>query len=128
MKWMLALPLILTQCGADETLTAYAPQGVTFEMAEIDGTAFPATATLTLSENGAFSGRGPCNAFSGQIDVPYPWFNATQLAATERACPQLPEEQYFFDALTDMTLAEWSGAHLILTNDTGREMVFAAQP
>lgn len=117
----------IAQCTADETLTGYAPQNTVFALREIDGAPYAAVATLTLPERGMIAGQAPCNAYSTAITVPYPWFRVEAIAATKRACPSLAAETVFFDALAQMTLAEWSGDILVLSSETGREMVFEAQ-
>ncbi|KAJ56921.1 hypothetical protein ACMU_00075 [Actibacterium mucosum KCTC 23349] len=127
MKWIFALLLPVAACAGDETLTAYAPTGVTFSLSEIDDAPFNALTTITLEPGGTFNGRAPCNSFSGNITVPYPWFATGRIAATRRACDGLREEQDFFATLSEMTLSEWSGDLLILSNDAGRQMVFTAQ-
>jgi len=123
----LAVPFLLAACFGDETVTGYAERDISWQLVEIDGTPFAAQTTVTLQPNGSFAGQAPCNAFSGKVIVPYPWFSVGTLAVTRRSCPALADEQRFFEALQQMTLAEVAGPTLILTNEAGREMVFAAQ-
>ena len=124
----LILPAIfgLWSCS-DETLSGYGAAGVVWELEELDGQAAPARATLSFPQEGQIQGEAPCNQFSGQQTVPYPWFKAENIAATRRACPHLQAEAAFFAALSEMTLAEVAGNVLILRNDAGREMVFRAE-
>ncbi|PWE32535.1 META domain-containing protein [Maritimibacter sp. 55A14] len=121
-----ALPLLLglSFCDRDETVSGYAGTDQGWILAEIDGTAFPARATLHFPEEGRIAGEAPCNSYSGTQAVPYPWFEASAIAATKRACPALDAEAAYFEALGEMTLAEVSGRLLILSNDEGRMMVF----
>lgn len=118
----------LAACQADETLTAYGAADKTWVLSAIDGTPYPARATLSFPTEGSVSGMAPCNTFGASQTAPYPWFSLVALRATRAACAELDQEQIFFDALSDMTLAEISGDVFILSNDAGREMLFTAQP
>ena len=122
---MRAAILLLALWGcADETVSGYAETDATWRLAELDGTPFPARATLRFPEEGAVAGDAPCNAFRGPQTVPYPWIAIGPLAATRRACPDMASETAYLAALEAMTLAEVAGDVLILTDDAGREMVF----
>lgn len=127
MRWLLALPLILNLCAQDETLTGYGAAGQVFVLQEIDGTPFPARATITFPAEGTLAGQAPCNSYRGLQTQPYPWFKAEAVASTRRACPDLPAETTFFRALSEMTLSEVSGNVLILSTAEGRSMVFTAE-
>ena len=98
-----------------------------YRLQSIDGVDFAARATIAFPEEGRVTGDAPCNAWSADQGVPYPWFELGPIAVTRRACLALAEETLFFEALGQMTLAEVQGATLILTNDAGREMVFLAE-
>lgn len=114
----------LSHCARDETVSAYGGAGVVWTLAEIDGMPAAAPATLSFPEPGRIAGQAPCNGYSGRMEAPYPWFEITGLAVTRRACAALAEETRFLDALAAMTLVEVSGDVLILSDETGREMVF----
>ena len=116
----------LCACNADETLTAYAADGVTWSLAEMNGQPFDAKATIQLGENGSVSGQAPCNSFGAALTVPYPWFELGPIRATKRACVDLAAENAFFNALSLMTLAEANGPNLILSNTEGGQMIFVA--
>ncbi|MGR3461978.1 MAG: META domain-containing protein [Roseovarius sp.] len=111
----------------DETVSGYDGQDTTWALRSIDGTPFAARATLTFPEEGTLAGEAPCNHYSGQQTVPYPWFSAERIISTKRACPDIEAETRYLRALADMTLAEIAGDTLILSNDAGREMMFRAQ-
>lgn len=128
LRLAVAATAVLAACSGDETLTAYGAADRTFRLTEIDGTPFPARATIAFPEPRRIEGEAPCNRFSGVQTVPYPWFSAEAIAATRRACPELAAEAAFFDALSAMTLAEVTGGTLILSTPEGREMVFTALP
>lgn len=123
---MLALAGLL-ECNGDETLSAYGAADVTWVLHELDGAPVAARATLVFPEAGRIAGNAPCNRFSARQEAPYPWFEAADIAATRRACPDLATEGRFLAALAEVTLAEVAGDTLILSNDAGREMVFRAE-
>ncbi len=111
----------------DETLAAYGAGDANWRLVEIDGQPFKARATLGFADEGALFGQAPCNAYSGAQTAPYPWFTAENIAVTRMACADLAAETVYFEALAAMTLSEVAGETLILSNDSGREMVFTAQ-
>lgn len=116
--------LTLPMCHSDETLSGYGASDTVWSLVELDGHPFSAKAILIFPEPGRLSGEAPCNKFAGQQTAPYPWFKAEGVAATRRACPQLADETMFLDALNAMTLAEVGDKILILSTETGRQMVF----
>lgn len=123
---LLSATLCLTACMGDETVAGYGGANRVWLLTEVDGAPFAAQATLQFPEAGKIVGDAPCNRYSGAMTTPYPWFGATQIASTKRACPDLDAETKFFEALTAMTLSEVLGNVMILSNDAGREMVFKA--
>ncbi len=116
--------LLVSACQGDETVAGYGAGDSVWYLTEIDGAAFAARATLTFPEAGRIAGAAPCNTYSGRMEAPYPWFAATEIAVTRRACPDLAAEAAFFAALSEMTLAEVAGDTLILSTPGGREMIF----
>lgn len=119
--------LIAVGCTPDETLSGFLDPSTLWTLTEIDGTPTAARSTMQFPEPGRISGQAPCNRFSGEVTVPYPWFATGPLAATKMACPDLAAEDAFFDALGAMTESEVNGPVLILRNsELGREMVFRA--
>ena len=127
MRTSILLPFALAACFADETVAGYATDGAVYRLVELNGTAFDASATITFGDDGAVSGEGPCNRYSGRQSAPYPWFELGPLRATKRACPDLEAEGTFFRMLSQMTQAEVSGPILILTDEDGAAMVFDAR-
>lgn len=123
---VLAAMSVLGYCK-DETVSGYGGEGATWVQLGLDGTPFAARATLTFPEEGTPAGEAPCNRYSGQQTMPYPWFSAERIASTKRACPELEAETRYLRALGVMTLAEIADDTLILSNDAGREMVFRAR-
>lgn len=127
MRILAALLLLpLTACYEDETISAYGGADKVWVLSELDNKEFTARATLTIPEQGKIAGEAPCNTYAGSMTVPYPWFEASQVISTRMACPYLDEETAFFSALSEMTVSEVLGEVLLLSNDTGRQMVFKA--
>ena len=120
----LSLPALLAPYLKDETISGYADPAARYQLEAINDAPFPASATITFPAEGRIEGSGPCNRFSATQSAPYPWFETGPIAATKRACPDLPAETAFFAALTRMTLIEVAGPHLLLTNDAGEVMAF----
>ena len=123
----LPVPLLLfglAACYGDETISGYADRDATYRLEELDGAPFDADATIAFPEQGRIAGAGPCNAYSAAQTAPYPWFDVQGIAATKRACAALDAETRFFAALAAMSLAEVQGDILILSDDSGRDMVF----
>lgn len=117
---------LLAACQRDETVKAFGASDKVWRLVELDDTEVGFNATLTFPETGKIAGHAPCNAYSGSMTVPYPWFEAGPLAATRMACPDLSAEAAFFKALGEMSLSEVLGDTLLLSNDAGRTMVFKA--
>ena len=124
MHRLIPLYLLLAACAGDESVSAYGAADRTWQLIEIDGQAFTASATLAFPEPGRIAGRAPCNAYVGEQTAPYPWFEVGAILSTKAACPDLDQEQRFLSSLSDMTLSEVSGTVLVLSTPEGREMVF----
>jgi heat shock protein HslJ len=113
-------------CDKDETLRSYGASDKTWQLIELNEKPFAQPATLTLSQNDRILGQGPCNGFSANMIVPYPWFKAEALISTKMACPALAEETRYFNALGQATISEVLGDTMILSNTEGLKMVFKA--
>ncbi|PCJ10139.1 MAG: META domain-containing protein [Rhodobacteraceae bacterium] len=118
--------LLMTACRGDETIAAYGADDMEWQLTELDGQPFAATATLRFPEPGRLTGAAPCNSYSAVLDAPYPWFDAQNLSVTRMVCEDQKAENQYLQALQGMTLSEVSGGTLILSNDGGREMLFTA--
>lgn len=112
---------------ADETVSGYATAPA-YRLIELDGAAFAPEATISFPRKGRVTGTGPCNRYSADQALPYPWFELGDIAATRRACPDLADEALFFATLAEMRLVEVGGQFLRLYTVEGREMVFQALP
>jgi len=129
MRILIALLMFtLTGCKYDETISGYVDQRAEWVLVELDGKPFSARATISLPSKGRIAGQAPCNRYSATQSAPRPWFEAGPVISTKMACPDLAAEQRFFKALREMTLVDVLGNVLVLSNETGREMVFKATP
>ena len=124
MRLILLLFLVTVGCS-DETVSGYADRGAVYRLIELDGAAYPARATIAFPEEGRAMGDGPCNSWSASQAAPYPWIELGPIAATRRACPELPAETEFFAALGQASLVEVTGSILILSGEV--RMVFEAE-
>ncbi len=129
MRILIALLMFtLTGCKYDETISGYLDQRAEWALVEMDGKPFPARATIAFPSKGRIAGQAPCNRYSATQSAPRPWFEAGPVISTKMACPDLAAEQRFFKALGEMTLVDVLGNVLVLSNETGREMVFKTAP
>jgi heat shock protein HslJ len=117
-RFFLTIPILLAACLKDETISGYVDQTASFQLVEINGTPFTATATLSFPKQGQISGKAPCNTS--------PWFEIGPIAATRATCPEITQETEFFAALARMTLIETLADVVILRNDENEEMLFRA--
>jgi len=124
----LLIPLALTACKYDETVSGYTDTGATWVLVELDGKPFIGRATITFPAKGRVAGEAACNRYSGKQTAPLPWFKIEDMQATLMACNDSTGERAFLSALEEMSLAETHGGTLILSNDNGREMVFKSNP
>lgn len=129
MRILIALLMFtLTGCKYDETISGYVDQRAEWVLVELDGKPFSARATITFPSKGRIAGQAPCNRYSTTQSAPRPWFEAGPVMSTKMACPDLAAEHRFFKALGEMTLVDVFGNVLVLSNETGREMVFKTAP
>lgn len=124
-KLALLLPFLMLGCG-DETISGYADRDAVYSLIELDGVPFTSTATISFPEPGRAAGEGPCNTWFATQSAPYPWIELGPIGATRRACPELQAEAQYFEALSQVSLAEVLGPILILTTEDGAELVFEA--
>ncbi|PRY20260.1 heat shock protein HslJ [Aliiruegeria haliotis] len=127
MRFTVLVGVALVAGCADETISGYANREATYRLEEMHGAPVEWPATIRFPERGRVVGQGPCNDFSAAQSLVYPWIEVAQPNATRRMCPDMAAEQGYLEALQAAHLVEVSGPVLILTDDTGREMVFRAQ-
>lgn len=120
----LAILVALTACRKDETVAGYGGAGKVWRLVELDDATYPYDVTLTFPERGLVAGKAPCNRYSAEMDIPYPWFGVGPIRSTHATCPEQAVENAYLGALKTMTLSEVLGNTLILRTDDGREMVF----
>ena len=129
MRILIALLMFtLTGCKYDETISGYVDQRAEWVLVKLDGKPFAARATIVFSSKGKITGQAPCNSYSTTQSAPRPWFETGPITATKMMCPDMAEEQKFFQALGEMTLVDTLGNVLVLSNEKGREMEFRAAP
>lgn len=123
-RLLLAIPLALTACQKDESISGFVNPEMEFQLVEINGNPFAAQATIQFPENGQVTGQGPCNRFGSEQTAPYPWLEMRGIRATRMDCPDIGLESEYFKALGTMSQIETLDDTLILRDDSGGEMVF----
>lgn len=121
--------LSLAACQTDDSIAGPSrpsPGPTEWHLQSIDGQPFAARASLTFGQDGAIIGKAPCNSYSVRNTVDLPGLSLGPIRSTRRACPDLADEQKYIESLRSMTKADRRGNVLILSNASGREMVFAA--
>jgi heat shock protein HslJ len=120
----LAASLGLAGCFQDETVAGYGAADKIWVLTELNGIPFAATATLTFPDRGRIAGQAPCNGYTAEMSVPYPWFEINALVTTRKSCPDLAYEAMYLAQLSRMSLSEILGDVLLLSTPDGEEMVF----
>lgn len=124
----LALAALLGGC-ADTVAEPLQGAWVLTSGADARGAFIDAASPITLEVEGRdFSGRSPCNSYSGTLTTSAGGIGFGTFATTEAACadPQQMElEGRYYAALGEVERAERSSGELVLTGP-GVELVFAA--
>lgn len=89
--------------------------GDVWALVSINGSAPRGQIMMKLHDDGAISGRGPCNLFVGRQAARAPRFEARDGRATDTSCGQIATENAFFTALRAVNRQETRGRMLILT-------------
>ena len=118
---------LLSGCQVGATATLDSVVGPVWEVQTIDGTAFPATATLRFSPDGKLSGKASCNRYFGAIKFIGADVTIDSLGSTRMACEALDDEHRYLLALEEMTQLKLSRGQLVLSNPSGRELIFKKQ-
>jgi len=124
----LLILLAVAACKFDGTISGYTDTNATWKLVELDGKPFKAHATIRFPSKDTLNGQAPCNTYGASQTVPLPLFKLERLISTKIACADMAAELWFFAALNAMTLAETLGDTMILSNETGREIVFKSTP
>lgn len=121
---LIALACALLGCSPVTTASAEQTIHGNWQLTQLDGQAFSASATLQFSPSGEVSGNAPCNRYWGKMTAILPAWETSAIAATKRACPDLRAEGAFFTALRAarsvsvdqgrLTLSDASGAALLI--------------
>ncbi len=123
----LTAALAMTACLARTACAEEIAGGEWFLLA-LDGTRFPAEASLAFDADGGVHGKAPCNRYSGQNGATLPALDLSRLASTRMFCPAAAEENLYLTALAVMTEAELRDGHLLLTGPDGRRAEFVRDP
>ncbi|WP_062563606.1 META domain-containing protein [Paracoccus aminovorans] len=110
---LLALPLALAACVTEAETDAAIPGD--YALIAVEGVAVSGVPTLRIAEDGAVSGQGPCNSFTGRNRARLPALDLGTLATTRRACLQEGGEHAFFQALAAVREARRDGDALVMT-------------
>ena len=70
-----------------------------YRLIAVEGVAVSGSPSLRIEKDGAVSGQGPCNRFSGQNQAKLPALDLGALATTRMACVAEQGEDAFFQAL-----------------------------
>ncbi|MDO8337793.1 MAG: META domain-containing protein [Microcella sp.] len=124
----LALVALLAGC-ADTAAEPLQGAWVLTSGADARGAFIDAASPITLEVEGRdFSGRSPCNSYSGTLDASAGGLGLGSFATTEAACAdpeQMELEGRYYAALGEVERAERTAGELVLTGP-GVELVFAA--
>ena len=83
-----------------------------------------ASASIQFSPDGHFRATAGCNRLFGRQERVYPDFKLGPIGSTRMGCAT-SAEQVFTSALATMTKARREDKQLILSNNSGREMLFS---
>ena len=121
-RWLFPL-LALAACQI-ETISSHAKPDEVFVLTRFNDMPMAERITLQFPERFRIAGQGPCNRYFAEQPEPLPWFDLGPIGATRRACPALDLEQRYFAALDAVQFAERAGDVVLLTNESGLELVF----
>lgn len=128
---MIELLVLLLTLGAsveDETVAAYAPEGVVYHLETINGVTPAYDASLDVGTPGRVFGVGPCGPFRATQTLPYPWFDIDEIDPGPAPCTARAAETALLAHLRAASLVEVLGDTLILSDVDGFEMVFQSRP
>lgn len=124
----LTLAMIPLSAGTVMAITPSELPPGEWQLFSLDGAEVAYRATFFIEEDGRYSGRAPCNRYSGQNGAAWPALSFGQPAVTRMACPELAAEQDFLAALTAVRQAQSKDGRLVMRAGTGPELVFLPLP
>lgn len=116
--------LLLPSCGSDEPAVPTL-EGTTWSLTSIPSAEIPGdTAPSATFQDGAVSGSGGCNNYSGSYQVSGQQLTFGPIATTMMACqpPQMDLESAFLAALGEAASYAIEGDELILSDGGGAEV------
>ncbi len=102
-------------------------EGGEWHLIGLEGQPAPFTATIAF-EGKRVGGQAPCNRWFASMAATLPDVAIGDIGATKMACPDLPAESLWFDALKGVTRAEVDRGHLFLIGAEGRVLEFVRDP
>lgn len=98
--------------------------GSEWRLVELNGAAYPARLTATLTEDGRVVGQAPCNRFTADYSGRWPDLTFAPVATTRMACPELAAESAALAALGAIDHGENGPQGLVLTGPEGVRLRF----
>ncbi|MCU0520762.1 MAG: META domain-containing protein [Anaerolineae bacterium] len=132
----LALAMLGTACApgrlasgevepaADSPATSVGLDGTQWNVIAIDGETVNAKGQGTLDfADGQVSGTAFCNSFGGSYNIEGDTLTLGQLVSTLMACEDMGPETEYFAALAKVASYRMDGANLVLSDDSGADLI-----
>ena len=128
MRAFLPLALLaLAGCLRDETVSGYAEPGAVYRLEAVDDRPARTAFALVFPRPGRAEGQGDCLSFTARQTAPYPWFELVDERIRLPDCVHTQEERAVVLLVLAMTIAEFSGDRLLLSDEAGRALLFRAE-
>jgi heat shock protein HslJ len=124
LRLCLILPLLLSFCAKDETVSGLTTPDAVWQLSAIGGSPVAPRITIRFPEEGKIAGEAPCNSYTAAQAAPVPWIDIGPIAATRRACPGLALETRYLALLEKMEFVEILGDTMLMTAEDGTELEF----
>jgi heat shock protein HslJ len=98
--------------------------GSRWQLAVLDGAAYPARLVGELTTDGRVVGEGPCNRFSAPYAGRWPDLSFDPVLTTRRSCPEVEAEASALAALARVERAAVDDGRLVLTGPGGVYLAF----
>ncbi|QQA42311.1 META domain-containing protein [Pelagovum pacificum] len=123
MRFILILSILLGLSACGRRAEPIAPVQY-WQLASIGGVPFAAPATLGLGID-SYTGRGPCNSFSGALSrTPFPTLTFSPPETTRASCASLALEQLYLGHLQQVNSTIVRPNELVLVTSTGVQLRF----